>query len=566
MKRIFFILLIFAAGINMAMAQCDSVTQDNPSDTTICYNASAVIDLPVAKGGDPSSNTYLWEESEDSLLWNPAQGTNDGQNYTTSELTSNMYYRRIVTSGCKPTDIDTSKVTTITVNPQLQISVLDNQNQTICNGSTPDTLRVVATGGNGTYQFQWQKSISVNFTNPVNVSGKDNVNTSKYKPEILTGTTYYRCVVTSCNSDTSGIAIITIYDNLQVSNPTSQSICSNSTLDTLRVAATGGNGTYQFQWQESINANFTNPVNVSGKDSVNTSKYKPEILTGTTYYRCVVTSCNSDTSAVAAIIVYDNLQISASPAPQKICSNSIPDPLSVSVEGGNNKTYQWEQSANGTSGWANVSGGSGATTADYTPPALTDTTYYRCNVTSDCGSDTSGVATITVNKAPDVKPIVTKNNGGDPNDPYILIYPDSTLTYQWYHNGDSILHAKEQFCYPPTYGLDIQEGTYSVEISNGTCKNSTDWTYSVRSSTAFSSVYPNPSNGNFTISFNKDVVGTDTKATISLFSLLGNKIKEQKVSCSEDIQFNGNISNGFYLLRIVTDDNRIETKQIIVKK
>ena len=43
-------------------------------------------------------------------------------------------------------------------------------------------------------------------------------------------------------------------------------------------------------------------------------------------------------------------------------------------------TIQWQQSADGSTGWANVTGGSGATTATYTTPALAVLTYYRATI------------------------------------------------------------------------------------------------------------------------------------------------------------------------------------------
>lgn len=52
-------------------------------------------------------------------------------------------------------------------------------------------------------------------------------------------------------------------------------------------------------------------------------------------------------------------------------------------------TYQWQQSANGSTGWASVTGGTGATTTSYTTPALTTTTYYRLAVTCTNSSTTS---------------------------------------------------------------------------------------------------------------------------------------------------------------------------------
>lgn len=49
-------------------------------------------------------------------------------------------------------------------------------------------------------------------------------------------------------------------------------------------------------------------------------------------------------------------------------------------------TYQWEQSPNGSSGWVNVIGGSGANTLTYDPPAISTLTYYRRKVTDACGT------------------------------------------------------------------------------------------------------------------------------------------------------------------------------------
>ncbi|MCX6181434.1 MAG: hypothetical protein NT150_05875 [Bacteroidetes bacterium] len=77
-----------------------------------------------------------------------------------------------------------------------------------------------------------------------------------------------------------------------------------------------------------------------------------------------------------------------------ICYNSTAT-LVVTGSAGN---IQWQKSANGVSGWANVVGGSGATTATYTTPAQTSTAYYRAVLTKGtCISAYSTVATVTVN-------------------------------------------------------------------------------------------------------------------------------------------------------------------------
>jgi hypothetical protein len=72
---------------------------------------------------------------------------------------------------------------------------------------------------------------------------------------------------------------------------------------------------------------------------------------------------------------------SALASPAAVCPN-FSSVLSL-VESSNDSglTYQWEQSDNGTSGWINSVGGSGATTSSYTTPGLTSAGYYRCVVT-----------------------------------------------------------------------------------------------------------------------------------------------------------------------------------------
>jgi alpha-tubulin suppressor-like RCC1 family protein len=84
----------------------------------------------------------------------------------------------------------------------------------------------------------------------------------------------------------------------------------------------------------------------------------------------------------------------ATAAAATICSGNS---TTITLTGNTGSTIQWQQSANGTSGWVNVTGGSGGTTATYTTPNLTSTTYYRAVVTSgSCAAANSATATILV--------------------------------------------------------------------------------------------------------------------------------------------------------------------------
>lgn len=93
---------------------------------------------------------------------------------------------------------------------------------------------------------------------------------------------------------------------------------------------------------------------------------------------------------------------SVTPAVQNICSGSTPANLvatgySTGVTG---ITFQWEESDDdgATDAWAPAVGGTGATTAVYTPPAFAGTTiYYRLNVTCTNSAMSAQTASVSVN-------------------------------------------------------------------------------------------------------------------------------------------------------------------------
>jgi hypothetical protein len=82
-----------------------------------------------------------------------------------------------------------------------------------------------------------------------------------------------------------------------------------------------------------------------------------------------------------AVIIAD-LVITTQPSDVNECVGGT-NTMTVTVTGGSGAiTYQWQQSADGSTGWTN-STGTGATTATYTPSsAVPGTTYYRVLINS----------------------------------------------------------------------------------------------------------------------------------------------------------------------------------------
>lgn len=144
--------------------------------------------------------------------------------------------------------------------------------------------------------------------------------------------------------------------------------------------ATGGGcgGSYTYQWYFSTDG--TNFSSISGATNQN---YQPGSLTATTWFKrwtgCSGTAVYSDN--VAQVMVYPPVGGGNAGPAQSINYNTAPSQLSLSnVSGGNGTySYQWQSSTDNSS-WSNISG---ATSATYTPGALTGNMYYRATVTSN---------------------------------------------------------------------------------------------------------------------------------------------------------------------------------------
>ncbi|MCF8274610.1 MAG: T9SS type A sorting domain-containing protein [Flavobacteriaceae bacterium] len=70
------------------------------------------------------------------------------------------------------------------------------------------------------------------------------------------------------------------------------------------------------------------------------------------------------------------------------------------------------------------------------------------------------------------------------------------------------------------------------------------------------SLYPNPSNGNFTIQMGKNLIGSK----VSIYSMLGKKVREFRI---ETASLNQNLNKGIYLIEIQKENQKLVKKLII---
>ncbi len=414
----------------------DPLVTVQPIGATLCEGGSHTMSI-TATGGTPSLD-YQWQFSADGSTWNNVvAGTPTGATYTganTNSLTvngvtalGNHQYRAVVSatgSGCATV---ASNPATITVNPALVVDNAGMVNATICVGGSHD-LEVVVSGGIPPLVYQWQYSAdNSTWSNAVNATPTGAAYTIVDNQLSVTGISalgnhYYRVLITStgsnCNAQQSANAIVTVVaDPLITAQPNSDTICIAGTF-TSTLTATNGTPSLNYAWQYfdgsswSAVANGTPAGATYTGNNTNSMTVAGVSVAGTYQYRNIVSAtgsgCDPTVSASAYLIVRPDPAVSIVAAGGNICPGGNID-LTVSATGGTpTLTYQWQYSADGSTGWANVANGTpggstytGATGWNLNVAGITlpGSYHYRTLVNatgSGCGQAVSGNMTVVV--------------------------------------------------------------------------------------------------------------------------------------------------------------------------
>jgi hypothetical protein len=258
------------------------------ANQTINYNTTPanIVGSGATGGNCFPSYDYQWMYSTNGTSWSNITGaTSLTLNLSTTALTQTTYYRYSVDD----VEINTgaySATATVTVYPPLITGSISPAAQTIVSNTVPQALSTNGTsGGNGIYSYQWLSTTApgMPFTS---ISGATN---SSYAPPALTSPMYYEVTTGSFGlSATAAPVAVMIYPPLAAGGitPGSMTLVSGTSPGTLTAdPATGGNGTYHYQWQSSING--VTFGNISGDTTLT---YNPGNLTATTWYQIAVTS------------------------------------------------------------------------------------------------------------------------------------------------------------------------------------------------------------------------------------------------------------------------------------
>ncbi len=359
------------------------------ANQTICNGSTPAPLTSVTNGASPGATiTYSWEQSTDAGgTWTPIGGATLAT-YAPGALTQTTWYRRITvatTNGHSCYSVPTNTVI-ITVQAIVNPGTIA-ASQTVCYNAIPAALTSATPAtGSGTITYQWEYSINSG-TTWLPVVG---ATLATYAPGALIQTTWYRRVATStlngnACSAASAHVVITVQGQLvapvvTAAQPTT--VCYNTAPGLLtRTNASGGSGTFTYQWQSSIdNVTFTDIGGATG------ATYQPPALTVTTYYRVMATNnpCGSIYSNVVTITVRPELAAPEICCDQIICTGYSAEPITTIVPpsgGSGSYSYQWMVSADDVT-WNIIAG---ATLSVYTPP--TNDRYYRLRITDNiCGT------------------------------------------------------------------------------------------------------------------------------------------------------------------------------------
>ncbi|WP_048919791.1 gliding motility-associated C-terminal domain-containing protein [Rufibacter radiotolerans] len=405
---------------------------------------------PTGGNGVPQ---YSWESSLDGNRFSAAVGTNTNQNYAPAALTQTTWFRRKVTMGAC---VDFTAPVKMEMTPALK-PVTMPADILVCDESTAPVINApAATGGNGTYTYKWEKSITSATAGFTTASGA--FENATYAPGILPATTWFRRVTYSGDCQLTSSAVkITVLPLPSPPIARSVAICQGGTAT---LTATASSTTYKVQWFDApTGGNLLAEGNTFTTATLqnNVSYYAQAVTTngcvspGRAEVKVTVTALPSAPEGIAATVCHSEKAIL-----------EVKNPA-------NDLSYAWFAAPSG--GTALFSGPA------FTTPALTQTTtFYVQAVAGGCAGPRTAVQ-VTVqppvanNVLSGVQEICAGTNAGTITGA-LPTGGTNSYTYQWQSSTDGIAYyaaagANQEQDYTP--GILYQTTWYRRVVKSGTC-------------------------------------------------------------------------------------------------
>lgn len=508
------------------LASALTATITTAGATSFCEGGNTTLNANVGVG-----YTYQWKKDNIAIVGaiNSSYIAASSGNYSVSITSAG------ITTSSPPETITILPGLIATITPQGTTSFIEG-NSVVLNATT----------GTG-YTYKWKKDNEF-ITGATAVSYTAAV-AGSYQVEITSG--ICKALSPSVNVTIMPIAVITASSNV--------SFCAGGNVILIAKADTG----YTFQWKKD------NIAITGATDSSYTAT-----LSGN--YSVVVTKGGiTNTSAGIAVTAMPVPLATITPlGSTTVCSGSV----GLQANTGSGLTYQWKKDNNAITGATN-----------YLYSATTSGSY-QIRITQ--GSCTSWSAPIDLSIQSFKTPTITPDgptafcSGGK-----VVLYANtcSDYIYQWKKNGSNIKGATSSTYTATTsgnYQVKITSGSLvgwsaplSITVSN--CKPSgsmasKELTLDSTNVTSLSNeenmnanfeinVFPNPSNGEFTIQLNQEN-SSKNNIRIQLLNSTGQVVYHNNFSFlngKEEINVRENIVPGLYILQII-DGNNIRTKRIVI--
>ncbi|MFN7312563.1 MAG: Ig-like domain-containing protein, partial [Bacteroidota bacterium] len=463
-----------SSGVIVNVSTPPTANISNPN--SVCAGAA----VSIVGTSNATSSIYTWQVSTNAGSTYSTISTNGGiySGVTTSTLnitnslgTGGYQYRYSVQSsnGCSTTSnpviIAEEALPTITIQP-VGVSSFS--------GSSAQFF--VDISGTPTASFQWQISSSLNgtYTNITPSTVYAGVNTNVLVINNTSGLNgnFYRCVISnSCGTVTSSAAslTVTICQPSPLPSFTSQpgaNACGNTSI-TYSTQSGMTNYMWDIQGVQDVDYTIVSGGGVSDNDLILKWLTSGNKTVTINYTSSGCTAANPTASTATAVSVISNNNLSG--GNQTICSGSTPLGLTGSTPSGASGafTYTWISSTqSATSGFSLIPA---ATGIDYSPGALSATTWIRRVVASGSCVDSSSASVINVNAIPTISGVT--DNSRCSTGTVTLNAAASAGTINWYaaSTGGTTLGTGTSFTTPSITATT----TYYVDATANGCTTAT---------------------------------------------------------------------------------------------
>jgi len=496
-----------------------------PASQVVCSGSNAVFSAL----GSGSGVNYQWQVSTDGgATWTDITGaTTDTYTITAATEALNGYRYRAVLTNATCTTPTFSDAALLTVN-SLPAVTTQPSSVTLCSGSN-HTFTAAGTGTGINYQWQVSTDGGATFTD---IPGETNANLSLTNIAASANNNQYHLVIGGvCTPDaiSNNVTLTVISPVTVTAQPASTAVCVGS--NTSFTAAGSGTGVI-YQWQVSTDGGAT-WTDISGATSATLSINNAQTSDNGNRYRVLMSNatCTTPATSDAALLTVNALpNVTANAAQTNVCTGTA---VQLTASGAVN--YNWTP--------GNLSGDVVTVNPTVDPNNPGQPLVNTYTVT---GTDANGcVSTANISVTADPLPVVTltatpPQTRVHPGITVLLratVTPAANYAFAWRKNGVLINNSTDSL----RVGVaDMGDYTVTANVIGATCENISD-VVSVRdsaSTTLF--IFPNPNNGQFTVSYHNpggvrydNPDGLIKSRTLTVYDAKGARVYSRRLTAAE---------------------------------